>query len=147
MVQGNVIVANRNFQKFIFKSKTVILKSYIKEDLAQDNFYRRTRLVARSANTIWLVSHSTHLTIFSTVSTCLPTQVLAYPFVEIFCPHIVPICPFVVLMLQLVISVLVALPIGLFDDCIFESKLKIVLKWNFMRQRAEKNKYPYSKLI
>ena len=128
MVQRNVIVANRNFQKFIFKRKTVILKSYIKEDLAQDNFYRRTRLVARSANTIWLVSHSTHFTIFSTLVLVYPLTVLAYPFVEIVCPHIVPICPFVVLMLQLVISVLVVLSVGLFDDCIFESKLKIVLK-------------------
>ena len=39
------------FGKVVFKRRTVILDSYIKEDLVQSNFYRRTRLVTRSTCT------------------------------------------------------------------------------------------------
>ena len=73
-MQGNVNVTNRDFRKVIFKRKTVILDSYIKEDLVQGKFYRRTRLVTRRACTIWLVTCSTRLTTLSTRSTRLPTN-------------------------------------------------------------------------
>ena len=41
--------------------KTIVLDSYIKENISSSNYYRRTRLVARSACLIRLVTHSTHL--------------------------------------------------------------------------------------
>ena len=34
MVQVNIIITNRDFSKVIFKKKTVILDSYIEEDIS-----------------------------------------------------------------------------------------------------------------
>ena len=74
MVQGNVIVTNRDFRKIVFKKKTVILDSYIKEDLVHGNFYGRNRLVTHSTCTIRRVTRSTRLTTLSTLSIPLPTH-------------------------------------------------------------------------
>ena len=63
--------ANRDFEKDVFKMKTVILDSYINEDLVQVNFYCRTRLIASSTCKIRLVTRNTRL---ATRSTCLPIR-------------------------------------------------------------------------
>ena len=57
-----------------FLKKTVILGSYIKEDLAQGNCYRRSSLITRSACAIRLVIYNTRLTTYSSRNTRLPTR-------------------------------------------------------------------------
>ena len=69
----NVIIKNRDFRRVIFKKKTVILNFYIKENLIQGKFYRRTRLVTCSTCKIRLVAPSTCLITRSTHGTRLPT--------------------------------------------------------------------------
>ena len=61
-----------DFQKIVFKKKTVILGSYIKE--VQGNYYRKTHPITCSTCKIHLVMHSTRLTARSTCSTCLFTS-------------------------------------------------------------------------
>ena len=48
VLQVNIIITNRDFPEVVFKKKTVILDSYIKEDIRLGNYYRRTRLVTCS---------------------------------------------------------------------------------------------------
>ena len=77
-MQGNVIITNRNFWKAVFKKKTVYLDSYIKEDLVQGTFYRRTSLVTLSTRFTTRSNLSTRLTMhstgWSTRGTCLPNR-------------------------------------------------------------------------
>ena len=74
-MQRNVIIAN--FRKVVFKKKTLISKSDIKEGLVEGNFNRRTRFVTRSTCTVRLVTRSfcltTRSTGLATRSTCLTT--------------------------------------------------------------------------
>ena len=62
----NIIITSRDFPEVVFKKKTVILDSQIKEDISQGNYYRRTRLVTCSTSKTRLVTHSTCLTTRST---------------------------------------------------------------------------------
>ena len=73
-----------------FLKKTVILGSYIKEDLAQGNCYRRSSLITRSACAIRLVIYSTRLTL-------IVLEILAYPHVVLVCSLVVLVCPLVLL--------------------------------------------------
>ena len=73
----NAIIANWDFRKVVFKKKTLISDSCIKESLLQGNLYRRTRLVTRSTCKVRLVTRSTGLstrnTSLYTRSICLST--------------------------------------------------------------------------
>ena len=135
MVQGNVIVTNRDFRKVVFIRKTVISDSNIKEDLVHGNFYRRNRLV-----TLVLAQFDWPLVVLAWQ--LLVLLVLVYPLIVLLvcplvvfvCPLAVPICPFVILIWPLVISVcpllvLVVLSVGLLMSVVIfvNRKLKIVL--------------------
>ena len=74
MLQVNIIITNRVFPKVVFKKKTIFLDFYIKQDISQGSYYRRTRLITCSTCKTRLVTHSTRLTTRSTRSTCLPTR-------------------------------------------------------------------------
>ena len=74
MLQVNIIITNRVFPKVVFKKKTIFLDFYIKQDISQGSYYRRTRLVTCSTCKTRLVTRSTRLTTRSTRSTCLPTR-------------------------------------------------------------------------
>ena len=73
-MQVNIIITIRDFPKVVFKKKTVISDSYIKEDLVHANYYRRTRLVTRSTCKTHLVTDKNRLTTRSTRSTRLFTR-------------------------------------------------------------------------
>ena len=81
----NAIIANWDFRKVVFKKKTLISDSYIKESLLQGNLYRRTRLVTRSTcKVLWL-----HV-------------VLVCPLVILVCPLVVSVCLHIVLVVLFV---------------------------------------------
>ena len=70
----NIIITNRDFLEVVFKKKSVILESQIKEDISQGNYYHRTRLVTCIISKTRLVTRSTHLTTRSARSTRMTTR-------------------------------------------------------------------------
>ena len=102
----NIIITNRDFPEVVFKKKTVILDSQVKENISQGNYYRRTCLVTCITSKTRLVTHSTRLITRSTCSTRLPSRstrmttriviVLVFPPKVLVYPLAVLVCPFVV---------------------------------------------------
>ena len=96
-MQGNVIVTNRDFRIVVFKKVTVILDSYVKDNLVQGNFYPRIRFVTRSTRLTTRGIVPACSTRSSTCNTFLSTLVLICPFVVLVCPLVVSVCLLVVL--------------------------------------------------
>ena len=123
----NIIITNRDFPEVVFKKKTVILDSQIKENISQGNYYRRTRLVTCITSKTRLVTHSTRLITRIIIVLVFPPVVLVYPLVVLVCPFVCPfvvlVCPLVVLVCSLV--VLVVLSVGLFITGLYKQAIQL----------------------
>ena len=129
-LQENIIIANATFGKSFLRRKRLFSTLKLNRTLIQGSYYRINRLVTRSTCKPLLVTHNTHFTSRSTVSTPLSFVIvvfqlaaLVFPFVVLVCPFVYPfvvlICPLVVLVCPPVVSVCSFVVLVVLSICLF----------------------------